>query len=294
MKIVFYIIDYDYQDLILTINILSRIYKTLELIGFSSNKKHLGNVLAKNFNKNVFIPEYRLSKINFDYLVLIGTDYDYVQILNRLNILNIKEEKIVANKIIYIPNFTFEKYNLLRSSKPTIFPSNCFGGLISKTLNIQFYTPFINLFLNFKDFIKFLKKPYIINDDLVFVKEEYNSITKKYYPVCKIDDVEFYFNHYENFEIAKEKFYERRKRINKNNIIAISYTDSLDDLLLFDSLNYEKKICFTSFQSDIPSAYYIPVKDKRPFLNYVNDFGQGLFFCYDYWDMILYNKKTAL
>ena len=68
--------------------------------------------------------------------------------------------------------------------------------------------------------------------------------------MCKIDDVEFYFNHYENFEIAKEKFYERRKRINKNNIIAISYTDSLDDLLLFDSLNYEKKICFTSFQSD--------------------------------------------
>lgn len=51
--------------------------------------------------------------------------------------------------------------------------------------------------------------------------DEKNS--EKYgYPVGKLEDIHVYFTHYETFEQAKQKWIERLKRLNMDNLYMIS------------------------------------------------------------------------
>jgi len=65
----------------------------------------------------------------------------------------------------------------------------------------------------------------------------------------------------------------------------------------FDSLHYEKKVCFVPFKSNLDSAFYLnPKIDKKAksFPDIVNSFGFGHVIYYDLFDMLLYGKKTPL
>ena len=73
--------------------------------------------------------------------------------------LNLPEEKLLGDWIVTIPGFTLEKYRRLQRSHLSIFSMNCFGGLISNSLGLNFNSPFVNLFLSNADFVKFANVP---------------------------------------------------------------------------------------------------------------------------------------
>lgn len=145
----------------------------------------------------------------------------------------------------------------LKNDNFTLISSNCIGGIIYHELNMQFYSPFINLWLKPKDFIKYCQNiEFYQSLNLHFIKVEGIN-----YPVAQLGDIEIYFQHYESETIAERKWIERTKRMNLENIyIIMSERDgcTLNDLIEFDKLKYKNKVVFThSPYPQIKSSYYI-------------------------------------
>lgn len=144
----------------------------------------------------------------------------------------------------------------LKNTTMSLIASNCNGALILHDLGVRFNSPFVNLWIKPKDYIKLLKNfDQYMSEYLIEAKED-----KIEYPVGKLNDVTLYFQHYDSFIQAKEKWDERKKRIDKNNLFVM-FTDrdgcSYEDLLEFDSLPYNKVVFTNTPYSEIKSSFCI-------------------------------------
>lgn len=146
----------------------------------------------------------------------------------------------------------------LINKTPSIISSNCNGGIIYHDLDLKFYSPTINLFFYPKDYIKFISNlKYYLNCEL----KSPPNVQKLEYPIGLIDDVMIHFLHYNTFEEAKEKWVDRAKRVNYDNLFFIM-TDrdgcTYQDIYNFDLLPYKNKVIFTSKNyPEFKSAFYI-------------------------------------
>ena len=169
------------------------------------------------------------------------------------------EIKIFRNKLneIVRPYINYRNRKRLKNHDFSLIASNCNGGFILHDLGMRFNSPFINLWMKPKDYIKMLSdlKGYM-SEDLIFVKEDGID-----YPVGLLRDVRVYFQHYESEEEAKQKWDIRKERIDYDNLFIL-FTDqegcTLTDLEEFDRLPFEKKVVFTNKPfPEIVSSFYI-------------------------------------
>lgn len=146
----------------------------------------------------------------------------------------------------------------LKNRDFTLIASNCVGGTILHDLNLPFNSPFVNLWLEPKDFLKFCERMnHYLDLDFRFIK-----IDGINYPIGVLDDIKIYFQHYSSEEDAESAWIRRKQRIDMNNIFVM-FTDrdgcTYEDLIRFDKLAIKNKVVFTHIKySGIPSAYYIP------------------------------------
>ena len=122
--------------------------------------------------------------------------------------------------------------------------NNCNGGVLLHELGLRFNSPFVNLFVNSVDYIKYLKNFDYYNS----LTPDFLSDTGKSYPVGRLDDITIDFVHYKSNEEATEKWEERKKRINKDNMFVMftEQDDCTRDMIKeFDSLPFENKVVFT-------------------------------------------------
>ena len=145
----------------------------------------------------------------------------------------------------------------LKNKKITIMSNNCNGTFIYHDLNLEFNSPTINLFIPVKYFVKFMENlDYYLKQEL----KEYDDKSVDY-PVGILDDIRINFMHYKTFQEAKEKWYERCKRIDKTNrFVIMNETENAtyEDLVNFDKLPYENKVVWTHKPyPEIESAFYI-------------------------------------
>ena len=81
------------------------------------------------------------------------------------------------------------------------------------------------------------------------------------YPTGMLGDIEIRFNHYDTFEEGVEKWEERKKRINWDNLFIIAIDGdncTYDSIRRFDELPYENKVIFTHKPyPEFKSAYCI-------------------------------------
>lgn len=103
----------------------------------------------------------------------------------------------------------------LTNFAPTIICSNCTGGVIYHWLGLEFRSPFINLFMDNRDFIVAMNHfDEFISTELI---EDLDSNFP--YPVgIGAYGVKVHFMHYPDFHSALLKWNERCKRIDKNNM----------------------------------------------------------------------------
>ena len=144
----------------------------------------------------------------------------------------------------------------LTNTDPTIIASNCNGGFIAHDLNLRFNSPFVNLFLTPKDFIRYLKNiEFYQQQNLTFVQ------TEKAYPVAKLADITLYFMHYHSEQEAEQKWNERTKRMDLDNLfVMMTERDGCEyqDLIEFDALPFKNKVVFTHKNyPEIKSGVYI-------------------------------------
>ena len=106
----------------------------------------------------------------------------------------------------------------LKNKEFTLICSNCTGGVLYKWLNLEFKSPFINLYMDNHDFITALENfDEFIDSEIV---EDFNS-GKKYPVGIGIHGERIHFMHYKDFKSAKTKWKERCSRINRKNIIIM-------------------------------------------------------------------------
>lgn len=175
------------------------------------------------------------------------------------------------------------KKRKLKNLDVTILCSDCIGGVIYNDFNMRFNSPTVNLYIKPSDFIKFCADlDFYLNSELKF-KENKNHI------VGLLNDVEIHFLHYKTFEEAKNKWLERSKRINKNNIcLILTCKDgyALKDIKTFDKLNYKNKVVFVPEKyNNFNSSFYIKNSDSDSEIKFlgtkVNRFGKKLIDNYD-------------
>lgn len=194
----------------------------------------------------------------------------------------------VSRLNVILRNITKKKdRERLRNTTPSLISSNCNGAFILHDLGLQFRSPFVNLWMKPHDYIKLLRDlEYYLSCELVFTTE--NNIS---YPIGCLDDVKIYFEHYKSEVEAKEKWDERKQRIDLENLfILFSDRDgcTYEDLKEFDSLPYKNKIVFTNKPySDIVSSFYIKGFENEPCVgacyDWVNGFsGKKIYDQFDY------------
>lgn len=107
----------------------------------------------------------------------------------------------------------------LTNPKVTIISSNCAGGILYHWLGLQFRSPFINLYLENKDFLLAMENfDDFINAPIVECKD-----SGLHYPlgISKCLGIKIHFMHYDSFQSALAKWNERKKRMDMDNICVM-------------------------------------------------------------------------
>ncbi len=180
-------------------------------------------------------------------------------------------ERIIHKIKTVILSFTvlFRKSRLLRKDF-TIISNNCWGGVCYEYFGLPKNSPTVGCFFFAKDYLKFVQNlKYYLNIDMKFISIDqsiHKDLLKKRSincPVGVLDDVEIFFLHYVNADIAKDKWNRRVKRINWGNLVfKFSQMNecSAEDLEKFDKMSLPgKKIMFVK-QPNHPylSGVYYP------------------------------------
>ena len=174
---------------------------------------------------------------------------------------------IIKKKIRTLLRYNLNKTNRkkLKNNNFSIIANNCIGGVLYHELDMPFLSPFINLYVEPRDFIKFLKSPHeYLNYELVNVSDE---MPQENYPVAKLKVILLHGVHYDSFDNLKISFEKRSKRINWSNLYIIMCERdgcTYEDLLEFDKLEYKNKIVFVHKQMpEVKSAYYIKGTESK-------------------------------
>ena len=238
-----------------------------------------------------FIPLEDIKVESIDYVVVTSEQY-YKNISDNAVARGFRRETVIMAKVFCLPYFDFEKYVNLLQSKISIIAINCWGGRAYHALGMQFATPFINMYVRPNDYLKLLNNlSYYLELPLEYCKMQYEPKIGNY-PVGCLGDVELYFNHYSNMEEAAGKWNERIKRLNMENLFVMMYTDNYQVAEQFDSLPYDKKVCFVPFESTLQSSCTLQIASRKAMCNtkwweMVNYTVSGFFHDYNLIDLLL-------
>jgi len=183
----------------------------------------------------------------------------------------------------------------LHNTSFSLICSNCTGCILLHELGLKYNSPFVNLWMKPKDFIKCVAnlKEYMAAD-LKFIDEPGID-----YPIGLLKDIKIYFQHYSSDAEALNKWNERKKRINYKNLF-IMMTDrdgcTLEDIVAFNKLPYSNKIIFTHIQyPEIHSAFYIKGFETQNSVgmcfDFINTFSSKKY--YDQFDYIAWFNKPC-
>lgn len=153
----------------------------------------------------------------------------------------------------------------LKNHDFSIIANTCMGGVVSNSLGEQFRSPTVNVLMSEYQFIAFCKylKEYSKCPVEELTREEWEQfrdvthpvgvlrgykIPNGYLPDIKLPDIMLLFVHYRTFEEAKQKWEERFKRVNYDNLYllmdcAMNASDEILDE--FNALPHAHKVDFT-------------------------------------------------
>lgn len=264
----------------------------IEVVGITSNMKCYKEMFGYKF-----YTKEEIDSVQFN-LVIIAAEGKIVGEIESEVIARYGKEaeksRCIPCGALQLPMFDFPKYLKLKCNPPTIFANNCWGGLTYHDLRLPFNSPFINMFESDKDYIQFLQEPKsYLDEELVLLEMGYNETLKMRYPICMCKNIILNFNHVSTYEAARENWKERIKRIQWDNLFVMMYTESPEAAKEFSELEYEQKICFVPFETDIKDTHYVKIcKDMAdiPFWKIVNGMATGAYCYYDVLHLLCFGE----
>lgn len=148
----------------------------------------------------------------------------------------------------------------LRRSDFSIICANCIGGVMYHDLGLEFLSPTVNLTISMPNLVK-------MAGNLKWYMEQplTEQTTDEPYPVARLgegdDAVQVNFLHYDTFQDAREKWEERKRKINYDRLVLVGVEKqecSYEILRRFDGLPWPNKLIFTHLPyPEFSSACYI-------------------------------------
>ena len=230
--------------------------KYYELMGIIKGCSITGNETCEEYYGYDFILKSDIRKEDYDIVIVFSKKIRDIE--KEAFSMGFSGEEIIPSVVLKIPQLDIKAYMEIKKNPPSIFSMNCWGGIVYHRLGLEFKSPFINMFVLEDDFIRFLSNPKkYIACEIDYIEEKYNEDLKIYYPICACDDIFLYFNHYNSFEDARNCWNRRKLRINWNNLFVAMYTENDNIAKEFSCLSYDRKVCFTSFETDYKSCIYL-------------------------------------
>ena len=167
-------------------------------------------------------------------------------------------EKILHKVVVKtMPIFAPLRRKMLRRTDFTIISNNCWGGVCYEYFGLPKQSPTVGTFFFASDYLQFVKdiKQYLTKDiKFIDIKQskhfDYLQKHNIRCPIGLLDDIEIFFLHYPNEQVAKEKWNRRVKRLKWDNLIfKFSQMNecSLQNLKEFDELDLPgKKLMFVN------------------------------------------------
>lgn len=246
-----------------------------------------------------FVSKDMLDASSFDVVIVMSYSKGVIdEICNEATVLGVNPWNIIPCSVIRQIGFDFDKYREIKKNPPTIFAPNCWGGITYHKLALRFDSPFINMYENHDDYLKFLLNPkHYLSCELQFKKMMFEENLKRDFPVAMCDDILLFFNHYTSFDEANDSWNKRKQRINWNNLFVMFYDEDLSRVERFCSLPYQKKICFVPFETKLKNVLSVKYRvnelmEKKPFWEIVNGMASGTWLYYDVFDLLLYGRIT--
>lgn len=167
------------------------------------------------------------------------------------------------------------KRTKLKNKTPSVLASNCNGAMILHDMKCRYNSPTVNLYMGTGDFLKLVKDP-----ERYLGKCPVEVRTNLNFPVGVVDDIVLCFMHYKTFDEARDKWIERSKRVDFDNIFLMM-TDrngcTYEHIAEFDALPYKNKVVFTHKPyPEFKSAYYIKGFEDKEMVGVLSDDKPGL------------------
>lgn len=149
----------------------------------------------------------------------------------------------------------------LSNGNPSIISNNCNGGVICHDLGLRFNSPTVNLYFPFPDYVRFCERlEYYLSLPKPAMRE--GPSVAEGCPTGVLEDVMLIFVHYPTFEQARDKWFDRARRVSMNNLyLMLAQRDGCtdDDVRAFDALPYDHKVAFTSKpMHDVACSCFLP------------------------------------
>lgn len=191
-----------------------------------------------------------IHNIKFEY-VLVTSSHHYIEIKNEAINEGVSEDRIIDASVFYLTFFDFERYANLIENPITIISDDCWGRFAYHQLKLPFFSPFINIDIDNKEYAKLLSDlNFFLNTELTMVRE--GNLREGTWPIARLGDdtrqVKLNLLHDVTFAEGKERWDRRKTRINPSNVfvkmrLSILDEDRAESISTFDSLHY-KKILF--------------------------------------------------
>jgi uncharacterized protein (DUF1919 family) len=208
------------------------------------------------------IDKSEISLYEFDYLIVFNK-LRFLSIKNEAIELGIPKKKILDGRIFAIPCFDFKRYCELIENPLTIISDDCWGGMVSNYLALEFNSPFVNLFISSDDYIKLLENiNYYLQQELCMVSE--GDVYSCTMPIGSLGEgnskIIIDFNHHVSFIDAKNDWERRIGKINRNNLLIKMTLPNNDESIAkrFNELPFKNKVCFCPKQLDYESTVFLP------------------------------------
>lgn len=150
-----------------------------------------------------------------------------------------KLRKVIYERI-YKPRESAKYRARLKNKNFSIICNNYFGGMLYHDLGLKFLSPTVNLYFDMGDYIEFLENlGFYLNCELT------NAGSKEEIIGLLNNKIKLHGVHYSSFDELKQKWEERRHRVNYDNLYIIgAYRDGCTDDLVkrFCNLPYKNKI----------------------------------------------------
>ncbi|MBD5136065.1 MAG: DUF1919 domain-containing protein [Lachnospiraceae bacterium] len=228
-----------------------------------------------------FIMKEEIIRLDFDYLI-IANEVHFKEIKNEAIEMGIENSKIINISVFSIPYFDFKKYVRVREADISILSRNCFAGILYHYLQMQFRSPFINMFMTGVDFNKLVKnsKKYL-DSELYYIETRHGNIVNMDYPVCALNDITLYMNHYSDFESAADSFYRRVKRVNLSNVYYVATAHDEDVIEEFLQIDVPNKLLITNRFVDVDYAVCLHLPDED-YVKMAISMARGNYPCIDF------------